>query len=258
MNAGAYTVSQVAGIAHVTVRTLHHYDEIGLLQPSGRAENGYRLYHDTDLERLHEILLLRSLGFSLEGIAQVLTDPAHDRLKVLRAQREMLEEQSRRTTAVIQAVDAAIAALEGGKPMSDNFKDFPKDLFDGFDPAQYEGEVQERWGESEAYRESMRRTKRYTKDDWARFKAENERWGEAIVRLMQSGAKPESREAMDLAEEHRLSIDRWFYPCDYEMHVGLGEMYLADPRFTATYEKMAPGLTAFVTAAIKANAARHQ
>ncbi|HWG84827.1 MAG TPA: TipAS antibiotic-recognition domain-containing protein, partial [Deinococcales bacterium] len=98
----------------------------------------------------------------------------------------------------------------------------------------------------------------YTKADWDRFKAESEDWGRRIAALVRAGASPESLEAMALAEEHRASIDRWFYPCSYEMQVGLAEMYVADERFTATYEQIQPGLTRFLHDAITANATRRQ
>jgi hypothetical protein len=131
-------------------------------------------------------------------------------------------------------------------------------MFEGFEDfnRQYEDEVEERWGKTDAYKESMRRTKGYTKDDWKRFKAENEAAGKRWIELKASGAKPTSREAMDLAEGARLQIDEWFYPCSHEMHRRLADMYEADPRFTATYEKMAEGMCAFVATAIRANADR--
>jgi hypothetical protein len=103
----------------------------------------------------------------------------------------------------------------------------------------------------------MRRTRGYTKADWQRIKAEGQAAVEAVVSAMREGRPAESPEAMDGAELHRLQIDRNFYPCSYEMQVGLAQMYLADPRFTATYEKIAPGLAQYLNDAIVANAARH-
>jgi DNA-binding transcriptional MerR regulator len=245
-------VGEVARLAHVTVRTLHHYDEIGLLKPSGRSEAGYRRYSEDDLRRLQQILLFRELGFTLEAIQQMVDDPAFDRRQALEAQRAMLVEQRSRTEAILRGVDRALAEMRGERTMSD------EERFEGFEDfnRQYEEEVKERWGKTDAYQESMRRTKSYTKEDWKRFKTENEAAARRWIDLKASGASPTSPQAMDLAEGARLQIDKWFYPCPPEMHRKLGEMYVADPRFTATYEKMAPGMAAFVSAAIQANADR--
>lgn len=132
------------------------------------------------------------------------------------------------------------------------------EVFGDFDPAQYEDEVQERWGESDAYKESSRRTATYTKADWERFKAESEQIGTDTARLMDEGVAASDPRAMDLAEQARLQIDTWFYPCSHEMHVNLAEMYIADPRFTATYEKIHAGMAQYWHDAILANAARQE
>lgn len=117
-------------------------------------------------------------------------------------------------------------------------------------------EAESRWGDTEAWRQSQRRTKRYGADEWARIEkagADNEA---AFAELMRSGGRPEDEAAMELAEAARLHIDRWFYECPPAMHVGLADLYEADPRFRAHYDDQEPGLAAFVAAAIRANAAR--
>ena len=124
------------------------------------------------------------------------------------------------------------------------------------DQAQYEEEVKERWGNTDAYKESMRRTKKYTKEDWARIKAEGEAVEVRLAELLLDGRDPHDPEVMDAADAHRLYMDRWFYPVSHAMHVGLGRMYLSDTRFTEHYESRAEGLAAFVAAAIEANAER--
>jgi MerR family transcriptional regulator, thiopeptide resistance regulator len=122
----------------------------------------------------------------------------------------------------------------------------------------YADEARERWGHTEAYKESARRTKQYTPDDWARIKAEGEAVEAGMAELLRAGEPADGVKAMDQAEKARLYIHRWFYPCAHKMHVGLADMYLADARFTAHYEERATGLAAFVAAAIKANARRAQ
>ncbi len=121
--------------------------------------------------------------------------------------------------------------------------------------AAWEVEAKERWGDTEAYKESSRRTKRYTKDDWARMEAEKEGIEAGFADAMASGDAPDGERATHLAEQARLHIDRWFYPCSHAMHAGLAEMYVGDPRFRAHYDDRAPGLADYVAAAIRANRA---
>lgn len=257
-----WKVGEVAERAHVTVRTLHHYDEIGLLVPSGRSGAGYRLYTDADLERLYRILLYRELGFPLEAIAGVIDDPAMDRRSALRAQRELLLEKRRKMDAVIRAVDRVLETMERGTQMSS------EEIFQGFDAfagapeevrahqAEHGAEAKERWGGTEAYAESMRRARSFGREEWERIREEGEAAEARMAELLAAGADPEGEEAMAGAEAMRAHIDRWFYPCSHRAHAALADMYEADPRFTAHYEKRAGGLAAFVAASIRANAAR--
>lgn len=126
---------------------------------------------------------------------------------------------------------------------------------DGTQPP-FEAEVRERWGDTDAYKESARRTRDYTDEDWAAIKAEAEGIEAGLAAALADGEAPDSTRAMDLAESARRHIDRWFYPCSHAMHAGLAEMYVSDPRFRAHYEERAEGLAEFVSQAIKANAAR--
>jgi MerR family transcriptional regulator, thiopeptide resistance regulator len=246
-------VGDVAALAGVTVRTLHHYDRIGLLSPSGRTAAGYRRYSPADLDRLHQVLLYRELGFPLEEVATLLDDPSADPAEHLRRQHRLLLDRLGRTSAMVEAVEKEMEARAMGISLT------PEERFEVFgehDPAQYEAEVEERWGETDAYKESQRKTRSYTKDDWVRIKAEQEEIGTRFVQAMQSGAAADSEQAMDVAEDARQQISRYFYECSPEMHAGLGRMYVEDERFTATYEAMAPGLAQYVSTAVQANAAR--
>lgn len=248
------TVGAAARLAGVTVRTLHHYDEIGLLSPSDRSHAGYRRYDDPDLERLQRILFYRELGFGLDEIRDVMTDGTGDASAHLRRQHAMLRDRIRRLERMVGAVEKALEARTMGINLTPEER---FEVFGDFDPDEHAAEVEERWGDTEAYRESMRRTRGYTKADWQRIKAEGQVAVETLAGAMRAGRPADSDEAMEGAEMHRLQIDRNFYPCSYQMQVGLAEMYLADPRFTATYEKVEPGLAQYVHDAIKANAARH-
>jgi MerR family transcriptional regulator, thiopeptide resistance regulator len=249
----SHTVGTVARLAGVTVRTLHHYDEIGLLKASGRSDAGYRRYADADLDRLQRILFYRELGFGLDEIKAVMTDGDADAIGHLRRQHAMLVDRIGRLKRMASAVEKAMEARTMGISLT------PEERFEVFgdhDPDAYAAEVEERWGDTDAYRESRRRVAGYRKADWQHIKGQGEAAIEQVVGAMNAGKPADSAEAMAGAEAHRRQVDDAFYECSYEMHVGLAEMYLADPRFTATYEKIAPGLAQYLHDAIKANAAR--
>jgi len=259
MKPGHYQVKEVAALSGVSVRTLHHYDRIGLLVPSARSGAGYRLYSGDDLLRLQQVLVQRELGLSLEAIRKLLDDPAFDHRAALLEQRRLLLERAEQTEQMIRALDRALSLLDKDPPsQGEETMSNMQDLFEGFDPKAYEQEAKERWGHTEAYKESQRRTNSYSEADWQRFRAENSAITEGLVRAMQAGKKPDEPEVMDLAEQSRLIIDRWFYPCSHEMHTRLADMYEADPRFAENIDKAAAGLTPYLSAAIRANAERSQ
>jgi MerR family transcriptional regulator, thiopeptide resistance regulator len=247
----SYSVGQVARLAGVTVRTLHHYDEIGLLTPDDRSGAGYRRYDDDDLQRLQQIMFYRELGFSLDEITDLVHDPDADPAEHLRRQRELLVGRLERVRRMVEAVDNAMEAYTMGISLTPEER---FEVFGDFDPAAYEEETKQRWGESDAYQQSARRTRAYTKDDWIRIKAEADVVTQGYADAMASGAAADSTVAMDAAERHRAHIARWFYDCSYDMHRGLGDLYVSDPRFTATYDNLASGLAVFVRDAIVANA----
>jgi DNA-binding transcriptional MerR regulator len=249
----AFTVSQVARLAGISVRALHHYDEIGLLRPSGRSEAGYRLYDEKDVERLQQVMFFRALEFPLEEIARIMTDPDFDVGAALRMQRQLLAGKAVQVRGLIAAVDAAIARLEKGETMAE---DQIAEMFEGFDPKEYEEEAERRWGDTKEWKQSKQRTARYTKQDWLRIKAEGEVIYHQLATLMGAGKAPGSTEAMDAAELHRQYISRWFYDCRAAVHRGLGELYVADPRFTANLDKVASGLADYCRQAFAANDAR--
>ena len=251
-----WAVGDAAKLAKVSVRTLHHYDEIGLLEPSGRSAAGYRLYEQVDLERLHQILLFRELGFSLPEIRTIMLDPSFDHAEALRAQRALLAEKTARTAAQLTAIDTALAAIEEGVTMSDQERtDMFGELFDGFDPDDYEDEVQERWGDTEAYKQSAERTKRYGRAEWEQIKVEMDANTGAFVALMDAGVPSDSPEAMALAEAKRAHISKWFYDCPVEFYVNMAAIWVNDPRFTKNIDKAKPGLAAYSYAAVQALAA---
>ncbi|MBV7695973.1 MerR family transcriptional regulator [Streptomyces sp. TRM70350] len=250
----SYSVGQVAGYAGVTVRTLHHYDDIGLLVPSERSHAGHRRYSDADLDRLQQILFYRELGFPLEEVAALLDDPDADPREHLRRQHELLTARIEKLQKMAAAVEHAMEARTMGINLTPEEK---FEVFGDIDPDQYADEVGQRWGHSEAYRQSQQRTASYTKEDWLRIQREAEEINGRFVALMEAGEPADSEAAMDAAEEHRQWISSSHYDCGHEMHTCLGEMYVSDPRFTETYDTIRPGLAVYLRDAIKANAARH-
>ncbi|MEU0339646.1 MerR family transcriptional regulator [Streptomyces bobili] len=250
----SYSVGQVAGFAGVTVRTLHHYDGIGLLVPSGRSHAGHRRYGDADLDRLQQILFYRELGFPLDEVAALLDDPEADPRAHLRRQHELLTARIEQLQKMAAAVEHAMEAREMGIDLT------PEERFEVFgdkDPEQYAEEAEARWGGTELYAESQRRAARYTKEDWQRMQAEVADWTGRYDALMAAGEPPTGERAMDMAEEHRRHVTGWFYECTYELHQSLGEMYVADERFRAFYDSTRAGLAEHLKEAITANAARH-
>ena len=256
-----YQVKEVAKLSGVSILTLHHYDAIGLLVPSLRSAAGYRLYADNDLLRLQQILIGRELGLSIKENHSSLDDPSFDRRRALLEQREALTRRAEQTSEMLRAIDSAIAVLDGasldddGNQREGTTVDYKK-LFNGFDPSKYEDEVKQRWGNTDAYKASQKRAKSYTEEDWKRCMAEQGAVYADAIAAMKAGQLPTDPAAMDIAERHRLAIDRWFYPCSTTMHCGLADMYEADDRFRAFFEGHAQGLAAFLSAAIRANGQR--
>ena len=248
-----YTVGRVADLSGVTIRTLHHYDEIGLLSPGGRSAAGYRIYEDSDIERLQRILFYRELGFSLEEIATIVDDPRTDAIGHLRRQRGLLTERVERLNTMVRAIDYEMEAR------TMNIKLTPEErleVFGEFRPEDHAEETERRWGETEAYKESHRRVSGYAKEDWQRLKAEEEEIRTRLAAAFGVGLAPDSEEAMAAVEAHRRHISRWFYECSHEMHRGLTEMYVSDERFRSHYDTRTPGLANFIRQAALANAER--
>lgn len=242
----AYTVKAVADVAGVSIRTLHHYDDIGLLRPTSVSHAGYRQYTDPDLERLQQILFFRELGFSLQEIREIVESPTFDRKQALLSHRQLLLEKQRRLQAIIHSVDRSIESLERGTTMDKNA------MFESFGDSkleEYRAEAKARWGHTSAWKQSEERSSGYSKEDWDEIKAAMQSITEGLAALM-------DRDPGDAAVQEQIGrwyrhIDRYFYTVTPEMFRGLGDMYVADPRFTATYDKVKPGLAQFKQQAMR-------
>ncbi len=247
------TVGQVAEALGVTVRTLHHYDEIGLLVPSARTHAGYRLYGAEDLRRLGTIVTYRRLGLPLDEVAALLQGDG-TLAEHLRRQRDAVASRLDEMHELVDAIDRALEAEMSDHPAGT--EDLRRLFGDGYSE-EYQAEAEERWGDTDAWKQSASRTKRYTTSDWEAVKAESEAVNAAFVAAKRAGLPPTSTEAMDAAEAHRRHIHERFYDLSYEFHTGLAAMYIADARFERNYEDLEPGLAAYVHDAIHANAERH-
>jgi len=250
-----YTVGELARMSHVSVRTLHHYDGIGLLTASSRSPAGYRLYSAADLRRLRQILFYRELEFGLDEIAEMLAAPDAGADDQLRRQHRLLRQRQARTQALLAALEKEMEARKMGISLT------PEEQFEIFGSSklgEYAAEAEQRWGDTDAWQESARRSAAYTKDDWIAIKAEADRSIAGFAAAMRAGEPPAGTVAMDLAEAHRQHISRWFYDCGYPQHRGLAELYTSDPRYTASYDEIEPGFSPYVHDAIMANADRAQ
>jgi len=245
----AHSIHEVARLTGVTSRTLRHYDHIGLVHPSSTRAGGIRYYDADALVRLQRVLLLRELGLGLPSIAEVLAGETRD-VRALLAHREWLEQERQRLARQIASVEATIEALKGGEePMAEN-------MFDGFDHTQYKDEVEQRWG-TDAYAKSDAWWRGMSDAEKAQWQAHVSRLGADWIAAAASGIAPDDDAAQELARRHvEWLADIPGTPGAVKEYVtGLGEMYVADPRFAANYGG-AEGAT-FVRDALAVYAERH-
>ena len=235
-------VNEVAKLTGVTVRTLHYYDEIGLLKPSKVTESGYRLYDDDVLEKLQQILFFRELDFSLEEIGKIMSNPHYDKSEALRKQEELLLQKRHRLDKLIELVQRTI---KGDAKMS--FKEFDMAEIEE-NKRKYAHEVRERWGDTDAYKESEKKTAGYTEAQWAAISGE----GADILREFSEARhlEPESEKAQALVKRWQDYITANFYNCSKEILSCLGAMYTGDERFTQNIDAYGEGTAEFMAKAI--------
>jgi DNA-binding transcriptional MerR regulator len=239
-----YTIHQLAKMAGVTVRTLHHYDAMGLLKPSRNKSNGYRLYDNNDVLTLQQILFFRELEFSLEHIKEMLDAPHFNQSDALMDQKKLLELKKKRIEGLITSIENTLTNLKGGGIMNND------DLFASFDDKELVENMEEakrRWGNTDAYKQSIERTKHWTKQDYERIKEEGNKFTQQLANAIDKEIT--SPEIQALIEKHHQGIE-YFYDCPLDMYRGLAQMYVDDPRFTKYYDKFRPGLAQFVHDAI--------
>lgn len=248
-----YSIKQLADLGGVSVRTLHYYDEIGLLKPEAVRENGYRTYGQREVMRLQQILFFRELDFPLEEIREIMNAPGFDVLRALEEHERLLRMEERRIRNLMQTVQKTIVSLKGGDTMKND------DLFVSFtddELKRQKEEAKKRWGHTEAWRQSEERTRGWKREDYEKAAREGFEWARRMGALMQEGAKPGDAKVQEMIKRHYESLKK-FYDPTYEMYKGLGQMYVSDPRFGTNYERHAKGLAAYVRDAMVIFADNH-
>ena len=241
-----YRISEIAQLAGLSVRTLHHYDHLELLVPTSRTAEGYREYGDEDLLRLQQILFFRELGMPLAEIRRTLDTPEFDTVQSLRRHRAVIEERIGRMAAAIDTIDKTIRRIQGDESMvSDD------ELYAGISP-----ETRERWDrevdeqyDSEIVAESRRRVRKMSKEQWKRVRAEEEAVARALAELA-GDHEPTDPQVQALIERHHAWIGS-FYDPTAKIYAGLADLYAENPEFRAYYDRFGEGLADFMKPAMQ-------
>ena len=234
-------IKEFAEFTGVSVRTLHYYDEIGLLTPAFvDRSTGYRFYDEQSLLRMQEILFYRELDFSLKSIGEILSAPNYDKTEALKEQKHLLILKKERLERLISAIDSAV---KGENVMT---------AFDNSEFEKYKVEAQEKWGKTDAYKEHAERTKNYSKQKWNDLAEGMDHIMAEFAVCMKNGETPDSIGAQNLVKTLQNHITENYYLCTNKILAGLGQMYVADERFKSNIDKHADGTATFICEAIEA------
>ena len=232
-------IKEFAEFTGVSVRTLHYYDEIGLLRPAEVDRiTGYRFYDENSLLRMQEILFYRELDFSLKSIGEILSSSNYDKTKILQEQKQLLMIKKERLERLISAIDDA----EKGETVMK--------AFDNSEFERYKAEAQERWGTTDAHKEHVEKTKHYGKDQWNSLVADMDAIFNEFALCMKNNDAPDTENAQKLVKKLQSHITENYYTCTNDILFGLGQMYVADERFKNNIDKHGDGTAAYVCEAI--------
>ncbi len=243
-----YNTKQLADIAGISVRTLHFYDETGLLKPNRNKNNGYRSYEEKELLQLQQILFFRELDFSIQEIKRIMSAPHFDMLNTLRDQKRLIELKKNRLNKLIQTIDHTMQKINNHLSIPDT------ELYGNFSKAEMENfvaEARQKWGQTEAFRQSQVRVKQMGPAGLKSTMAAATKRTTAIAQAMQAQLNPESEPVQQLIAEHYQALHAFYTPT-VEIYRGLATLYIADKRFSAYYEAFAPGLAQFMHDAMMA------
>lgn len=233
-----FSIKDTADLVGVSIRTLHYYDEIGLLTPRKDPQNGYRYYSEEDISRLEQILFFRELEFSLHEISDILAHPEYDISFALKKQSILLRKKRDHLDRLINMINELVEETS-----EENMEMNETEL-----KQRYAEEARERWGATEAYKESQRRTKKYTEEDEIRIQKEADAIFDAFAEYR--GTAPDDPKVQLLVKDWQDHISRYYYHCTKEILKGLGQMYVADERFQKNIDRHGDGTAALMSAAI--------
>lgn len=242
-----YSVKQLAELAGVSIRTLHHYDQIGLLTPANKTESGYRYYGKVELLRLQQILFYKTLKYPLKQIKTILDDPDFDLIDSLKQQRQQVLQEADRLQQLLVTIDKTIIGLKNQEQMITD-----EQLYEGFTPEQqtmYRQEVTDCWG-ADKLKETENRLKRLGSQQWADLKTKGKEIEQLLADLMVQNQAVESHIVQNAIEAHYTHICEFWIP-NKEQYLGLGKMYTEDKRFEAHYDQYADGLATYIYEGIK-------
>ncbi|WP_061996601.1 MerR family transcriptional regulator [Clostridium sp. ATCC 25772] len=243
-----YKVKEVQSITGVTIRMLHHYDKINLLNPSSKSDAGYRLYNDNDLEKLQQIMFFRELDFSLEEIKEILSSPKFNKNVALENHRKILTERKTRLENLIKIIDNTLEKGVDNMSNNEKFKAFDTTEIEHY-KNKYKKEVEAKYSHTDAYKEYKKKASKYEKNDWQNVMEKGDIIFKNLANLMDKS--PSDIEVQTEIENWRNHITNSFYNCTIEIFQSLGEMYVNDTRFTENIDKHKSGLSNFINEAIK-------
>ncbi|MFA5657823.1 MAG: MerR family transcriptional regulator [Oscillospiraceae bacterium] len=240
------SISEIARLTGISVRTLHYYDEIGLLKPVSVDEHsGYRFYDERSLERLQTILFYRELDFPLKEIDRIISKPEFNKNEALSRQKELLRLKNERIERLIAAIDNT---LKGEDTM--NFNAFDNSEFKA-QKEKYSEEAKEKWGNTRAYKENAEKTSSYSSEKWEEINKVMNAILCEFADCMKSGSLPDGDSAQVLVKKWQSFITENHYTCPKEILAGLGIMYIGDERFKANIDKCGEGTAEFMSKAIE-------
>lgn len=248
------TVGEVASLVGVSIRTLHHWDEVGLVQPESRTSSGYRAYSAADMARIHRVLVYQELGFSLASILGILDDPEVDAVAQLRQQRDLIDERIARLQQMAQAIERVLESHVAGTRLTVRQH---AEIFGRGWREEWTEEAYERWGESDEWSQFEHNAAASSETDLKQMQEAGEELYADMAQAKRSGIMPGSITANLLAERHLVMVSQLF-ECTYSMQVCLGRLYVEDERFGEFFAEFEPGLAEWVADAINENARQHE
>lgn len=245
-----YLVKEIADLAGVSVRTLHHYDQKDLFKPDFLDVNGYRMYSEESLSILQHIMFLKELDFTLKQISSIIHNPIFNKMEALLKQKIIIKKKRDRLNSIIKNLDKTISSIKDGTKME------TKDMFDSFNmdeirdsEKKYAEETKKKYGNTVAYKESKKRTAKYSEKDWSTIMAESHNIMINLASLMNN--KVSDKEVQEIIKLWQSHISKYYYECTLEILESLGESYVDDIRFTKNIDKHGDGLSIFFRDAIR-------